>query len=148
VLEEKADRLLANKVIDETSASLDHLIQGVQANCHLDWIIISYPDYHLLLKTSLIRRDLKVLKLELAPTLVKQISHEGFRLKLSPARFAHGRGSCFSIVSTVGYFSIRWNIRKILEGKNDPYTVTRYADEKALEEAINCMVTCNSTGSK
>lgn len=141
-------RVFSNGVIDETSASVDNLIQGVQANCNSDWIIVSYPEYHLLFNTSLIRKDLQVLKLELARSLVDQIRHEGRRLRFGPAQFFHRKELCSSVASTVGNFLIKWNISRLLEGMNNSYTVFRYGDEKTAEEALSRLVTCNSTNSK
>ncbi|KLJ12214.1 hypothetical protein EMPG_12725 [Blastomyces silverae] len=70
-------------------------------------------------------------RLGLQPNHVAQFQHEtGTRISFTPARFNTGRdASETSIITATGPFIVTWNMKKVLQGRKDPYTIKRYAEE-------------------
>ncbi|KAK2784397.1 hypothetical protein FQN53_008525 [Emmonsiellopsis sp. PD_33] len=70
-------------------------------------------------------------RLGLQPSHVAQFQHEtGAALSFTPARFNTGVDSSeTSIITATGPFIVTWNMKKVLQGKKDPYTIKRYAEE-------------------
>lgn len=70
-------------------------------------------------------------RLGLTPAHVAQFQHEtGAPLSFTTARFNTGEGlSETSIVTATGPFIVTWNMKKVLRGNKDPYTVKRYSEE-------------------
>jgi hypothetical protein len=70
-------------------------------------------------------------RLGLTPSHVAQFQHEtGVPLSFTPARFNTGEGlSETSIITATGPFIVTWNMKKVLRGAKDPYTIKRYAEE-------------------
>ncbi|KAE8448276.1 hypothetical protein EG329_009707 [Mollisiaceae sp. DMI_Dod_QoI] len=70
-------------------------------------------------------------RLGLTPSHVAQFQHEtGVPLSFTPARFNTGEGlSETSIITATGPFIVTWNLKKVLKGNKDPYTIKRYAEE-------------------
>ncbi|KAL1859358.1 Vacuolar import and degradation protein 27 [Paecilomyces lecythidis] len=69
-------------------------------------------------------------RLGLQPAHVAQFQHETKApLSFTPARFNTGVDSNeTSIVTATGPFIITWNLKKVLAGRKDPYTIKRYAE--------------------
>lgn len=70
-------------------------------------------------------------RLGLTPSHVAQFQHEtGVPLSFTPARFNTGEGLTeTSIITATGPFIVTWNLKKVLRGNKDPYTIKRYAEE-------------------
>ena len=70
-------------------------------------------------------------RLGLTPNHVAQFQHEtGVPIAFTPAKFNTGEGlSETSIVSATGPFIVTWNMKKVLRGAKDPYSIKRYAEE-------------------
>ena len=70
-------------------------------------------------------------RLGLTPSHVAQFQHEtGAPLSFTPARFNTGEGlSETSIITATGPFIVTWNMKKVLKGTKDPYSIKRYAEE-------------------
>ncbi|OJD20120.1 hypothetical protein ACJ73_08547 [Blastomyces percursus] len=70
-------------------------------------------------------------RLGLQPNHVAQFQHEtGTRISFTPARFNTGRDSSeTSIITATGPFIVTWNMKKVLQGRKDPYSIKRYAEE-------------------
>jgi VID27 C-terminal WD40-like domain/VID27 N-terminal region/VID27 PH-like domain len=70
-------------------------------------------------------------RLGLTPSHVAQFQHEtGAPLSFTPARFNTGEGlSETSIITATGPFIVTWNMKKVLRGSKDPYSIKRYAEE-------------------
>jgi hypothetical protein len=70
-------------------------------------------------------------RLGLTPSHVAQFQHEtGAPLSFTPARFNTGEGvSETSIITATGPFIVTWNLKKVLAGRKDPYSIKRYAEE-------------------
>jgi len=70
-------------------------------------------------------------RLGLTPAHVAQFQHEtGAPLSFTPARFNTGEGlSETSIITATGPFIVTWNMKKVLRGNKDPYSIKRYAEE-------------------
>lgn len=70
-------------------------------------------------------------RLGLTPSHVAQFQHEtGAPLSFTPARFNAGEGvSETSIITATGPFIVTWNMKKVLAGRKDPYSIKRYAEE-------------------
>jgi len=70
-------------------------------------------------------------RLGLTPSHVAQFQHEtGAALSFTPARFNTGEGlSETSIITATGPFIVTWNMKKVLRGSKDPYSIKRYAEE-------------------
>ncbi|KAJ9389089.1 hypothetical protein DTO063F5_2249 [Paecilomyces variotii] len=69
-------------------------------------------------------------RLGLQPAHVAQFQHETKApLSFNPARFNTGVDTNeTSIVTATGPFIITWNLKKVLAGRKDPYTIKRYAE--------------------
>ena len=70
-------------------------------------------------------------RLALTPSHVAQFQHEtGAPLSFTPAKFNTGVDDKeTSIVTATGLFIVTWNMKKVLAGRNDAYTIKRYAEE-------------------
>ncbi|KAL2072445.1 hypothetical protein VTL71DRAFT_11788 [Oculimacula yallundae] len=70
-------------------------------------------------------------RLGLTPSHVAQFQHEtGAALSFTTARFNTGEGlSETSIITATGPFIVTWNMKKVLRGVKDPYSIKRYAEE-------------------
>ncbi|TGO61319.1 hypothetical protein BCON_0028g00360 [Botryotinia convoluta] len=70
-------------------------------------------------------------RLGLTPAHVAQFQHEtGVPLSFTPARFNTGEGLTeTSIITATGPFIVTWNMKKILRGSKDTYSIKRYAEE-------------------
>ncbi|KAI2157908.1 Vacuolar import and degradation protein 27 [Ophidiomyces ophidiicola] len=70
-------------------------------------------------------------RLGLQPAHVAQFQHETKApLSFTPARFNTGLDSNeTSIITATGPFIITWNMKKVIQGRKDPYTIKRYAEE-------------------
>jgi hypothetical protein len=70
-------------------------------------------------------------RLGLTPSHVAQFQHEtGSPLSFTPARFNTGEGiSETSIITATGPFIVTWNMKKVLRGSKDPYSIKRYSEE-------------------
>jgi len=70
-------------------------------------------------------------RLGLQPSHVAQFQHETKApLAFTPARFNTGVDDAeTSIITATGPFIVTWNMRKVLAGRRDPYTIKRYAEE-------------------
>lgn len=70
-------------------------------------------------------------RLALAPAHVAQFQHEtGVPLAFTPARFNAGQNAEEStIVTATGPFVVSWSLRKVLDGRKDPYSIKRYSEE-------------------
>ena len=70
-------------------------------------------------------------RLGLQPSHVAQFQHETKTpISFTPARFNTGVDTSeTSIITATGPFIITWNMKKVLAGRKDPYTIKRYAEE-------------------
>lgn len=70
-------------------------------------------------------------RLGLTPSHVAQFQHETKQpISFTPAKFNTGVDDKeTSIVTATGPFIVTWNLKKVLAGKKDPYTIKRYAEE-------------------
>ncbi|KAJ5306203.1 hypothetical protein PENANT_c024G07762 [Penicillium antarcticum] len=69
-------------------------------------------------------------RLGLQPEHVAQFQHETKQpLSFTPARFNTGVDSTeTSIITATGPFIITWNMKKVVAGRKDPYTIKRYGE--------------------
>lgn len=70
-------------------------------------------------------------RLGLTPAHVAQFQHEtGAPLSFTTAHFNTGLDDKeTSIISATGPFIVTWNMKKVLAGRKDPYTIKRYSEE-------------------
>ncbi|CAG8975916.1 hypothetical protein HYALB_00006534 [Hymenoscyphus albidus] len=70
-------------------------------------------------------------RLGLTPSHVAQFQHEtGVPISFTTARFNTGEGvEETSIITATGPFIVTWNMKKVLRGSKDPYSIKRYAEE-------------------
>ena len=70
-------------------------------------------------------------RLGLTPSHVAQFQHEtGAPLSFTPAHFNTGKDvNEKSIVTATGPFIVTWDLKKVLRGAKDPYSIKRYAAE-------------------
>lgn len=70
-------------------------------------------------------------RLGLTPSHVAQFQHETKApLSFTTARFNTGEGlSETSIITATGPFIVTWNMKKVLRGSKDPYSIKRYSEE-------------------
>jgi hypothetical protein len=70
-------------------------------------------------------------RLGLTPNHVAQFQHEtGAPLSFTSAKFNTGEGLTeTSIITSTGPFIVTWNMKKVLAGRKDPYSIKRYAEE-------------------
>ena len=75
-------------------------------------------------------------RLGLAPAHVAQFQHETKApLSFTPARFNTGvEDKETSIITATGPFIVTWNMKKVLAGRKDPYTIKRYAEEVKADD--------------
>ena len=75
-------------------------------------------------------------RLGLQPSHVAQFQHETHApLSFTPAKFNTGIGGQeTTIVTATGPFIITWNMKKVLAGRKDPYTIKRYAEEVKADD--------------
>ena len=70
-------------------------------------------------------------RLGLTPSHVAQFQHETKApLSFTPARFNIGEGKEeTTIISATGPFIVTWSLKKVLQGRKDPYSIKRYSEE-------------------
>ncbi|KAF9892932.1 hypothetical protein FE257_000524 [Aspergillus nanangensis] len=70
-------------------------------------------------------------RLGLQPAHVAQFQHETKKpLAFTPARFNTGVDAKeSSIITATGPYIITWNLKHVIQGRKDPYTIKRYAEE-------------------
>lgn len=70
-------------------------------------------------------------RLGLTPNHVAQFQHEtGAPLSFTTAHFNAGEGvNETSIITATGPFIVTWNMKKVLAGRKDPYSIKRYSEE-------------------
>ena len=75
-------------------------------------------------------------RLGLQPAHVAQFQHETKApLAFTPARFNTGvEAAETSIVTATGPFIVTWNMKKVLAGRKDPYTIKRYSEEVKADD--------------
>ncbi|KAI4199509.1 MAG: hypothetical protein LQ350_004575 [Teloschistes chrysophthalmus] len=75
-------------------------------------------------------------RLTLQPSHVAQFQYETkAALAFTPARFNTGVDDKeTSIITATGPFIVTWNVKKVLDGKRDPYTIKRYEEEVKADD--------------
>lgn len=75
-------------------------------------------------------------RLALTPSHVAQFQYETKApLAFTPARFNTGVDDKeTSIITATGSFIITWNMKKVLDGRKDPYTIKRYEEEVKADD--------------
>ncbi|KAL9020699.1 MAG: hypothetical protein Q9185_002015 [Variospora sp. 1 TL-2023] len=75
-------------------------------------------------------------RLTLSPSHVAQFQYETKTpLSFTPARFNAGVDDKeTSIITATGPFIVTWNMKKVLAGKKDPYTIKRYEEEVKADD--------------
>lgn len=75
-------------------------------------------------------------RLGLAPSHVAQFQYETKApLAFTPARFNTGLDDKeTSIITATGPFIVTWNMKKLLRGNKDPYTIKRYEEEVKADD--------------
>ncbi|KAK1810929.1 Vacuolar import and degradation protein 27 [Friedmanniomyces endolithicus] len=70
-------------------------------------------------------------RLGLTPSHVAQFQHETKQpLSFTSARFNTGEGKEeTTIISATGPFVVTWSMKKVLEGRRDPYSIKRYSED-------------------
>lgn len=70
-------------------------------------------------------------RLALTPSHVAQFQHETRQpLSFTPARFNTGEGrEETTIITATGPFVVTWSLKKVLQGRKDPYSIKRYSEE-------------------
>ncbi|RMY68754.1 hypothetical protein D0863_06892 [Hortaea werneckii] len=70
-------------------------------------------------------------RLALTPAHVAQFQHETKQpLAFTPARFNTGEGKEeTTIITATGPFVVTWSLKKVLQGRKDPYSIKRYSEE-------------------
>ncbi|KAF2718497.1 VID27-domain-containing protein [Polychaeton citri CBS 116435] len=70
-------------------------------------------------------------RLGLTPSHVAQFQHETKSpLSFTPARFNIGEGKDeTTIITSTGPFIVTWSMKKVLQGRKDPYSIKRYSEE-------------------
>jgi hypothetical protein len=70
-------------------------------------------------------------RLALTPSHVAQFQHETKQpISFTPARFNMGEGKDeTTIITATGPFVVTWSLKKVLEGRRDPYHIKRYSEE-------------------
>ena len=70
-------------------------------------------------------------RLGLTPSHVAQFQHEtGAALAFTPARFnVDPSKDETTIITATGPFVVTWSLKKVLEGRRDPYSIKRYSEE-------------------
>ncbi|KAL8971155.1 MAG: hypothetical protein Q9183_001189 [Haloplaca sp. 2 TL-2023] len=75
-------------------------------------------------------------RLTLQPSHVAQFQHETkAALSFTPARFNTGLDDKeTSIITATGPFIVTWNMKKVLAGRRDPYTIKRYEEQVKADD--------------
>ncbi|KAL8928448.1 MAG: hypothetical protein Q9208_001681 [Pyrenodesmia sp. 3 TL-2023] len=75
-------------------------------------------------------------RLALSPSHVAQFQYETkVPLSFTPARFNTGVDDKeTSIITATGPFIVTWNMKKVLAGRKDPYTIKRYEEEVKADD--------------
>lgn len=75
-------------------------------------------------------------RLGLQPSHVAQFQYETkAALSFTPARFNTGLDNKeTSIITATGPFIVTWNMKKVLAGRKDPYTIKRYEEEVKADD--------------
>ena len=80
-------------------------------------------------------------RLALTPAHVAQFQHEtATPISFTPAKFnvdpdaVHTAGGETSIVSATGPFIVTWSLKKILQGRKDPYSIRRYSEQVKADD--------------
>ncbi|KAK0517519.1 hypothetical protein JMJ35_000674 [Cladonia borealis] len=75
-------------------------------------------------------------RLALSPNHVAQFQHETkLPISFTPARFNTGIDDKeTSIITASGPFIITWNMKKVIAGRKDPYTIKRYEEEVKADD--------------
>ena len=75
-------------------------------------------------------------RLALSPNHVAQFQHETkLPISFTPARFNTGiNDKETSIITASGPFIITWNMKKVIAGRKDPYTIKRYEEEVKADD--------------
>jgi hypothetical protein len=70
-------------------------------------------------------------RLGLTPSHVAQFHHEtDAPLSFTPAHFNTGEGKDeTTIITSTGPFVVTWSLKKVLQGRRDPYSIKRYSEE-------------------
>ena len=70
-------------------------------------------------------------RLGLTPSHVAQFQHEtGSPLSFTAAHFNTGEGKDeTTIITSTGPFVVTWSLKKVLQGRRDPYSIKRYSEE-------------------
>lgn len=70
-------------------------------------------------------------RLGLTPSHVAQFQHEtGSPLSFTPAHFNTGESmEETTIITSTGPFVVTWSMKKVLQGRKDPYSIKRYSEE-------------------
>ena len=70
-------------------------------------------------------------RLALTPSHVAQFQHETKQpISFTPARFNTGEGKEeTTIITATGPFVVTWSMKKVLQGRKDPYHIKRYSEE-------------------
>ena len=70
-------------------------------------------------------------RLGLTPSHVAQFQHEtGAPLSFTAAHFNTGEGKDeTTIITSTGPFVVTWSLKKVLQGRKDPYVIKRYSEE-------------------
>lgn len=70
-------------------------------------------------------------RLTLTPSHVAQFQHETKRpLAFTIARFNTGEGKDeTAIITSTGPFVVTWSLKKVLQGRKDPYSIKRYSED-------------------
>ena len=70
-------------------------------------------------------------RLGLTPSHVAQFQHEtGAPLSFTQAHFNTGEGKEeTTIITSTGPFIVTWSLKKVLQGRKDPYSIKRYSEE-------------------
>lgn len=132
--------------------ALGEPIIGLDVSADGHWILATCRTYLLLLdalqhggknegKTGFERGFAKDSKpqprrLGLSPSHVAQFQYETKApLSFTPARFNTGIDDKeSSIISATGPFIVTWNMKKVLGGRKDPYTIKRYEEEVKADD--------------
>ncbi|KAH9827561.1 vacuolar import and degradation protein 27 [Teratosphaeria destructans] len=70
-------------------------------------------------------------RLGLTPSHVAQFQHETKQpISFTPAHFNTGEGKDeTTIITATGPFVVTWSMKKVLQGRKDPYSIKRYSEE-------------------
>ena len=132
--------------------ALGEAIIGLDVSADGHWILATCPTYLLLIDAmqkegknegrlgfeASFGKDSKPQprRLGLSPQHVAQFRHETqMPLRFTPAHFNAGENDKeTSIITATGPFIITWNMKRVLAGRKDPYTIKRYAEEVKADD--------------